>query len=67
MPRHRIFVTGLAVVLVAAACGGDEGSDPAVAVEDALPAVAAPGAYPQRDASDEAPTAPSEKTTNNVR
>ena len=33
MPRPRIFAAGIAVVLVAAACGGGEGSDPADGME----------------------------------
>ena len=52
MPRTRLIAAVVAFVLVAAACGGDEGSTPG-SPEDARPDFASPEAPSQDDISDD--------------
>ncbi len=55
MPRPRIFAAGIALALVAAACGGGEDGDPADAAGGADPAAAASDADASEDTSPEVP------------
>ena len=54
MPRNRLIVAALALVLAAAACGGGGDSAPADPVEDARPDTASSEVESQEDASREA-------------